>query len=215
VISGDGRHVAFLGEIGVVTQVYVKDLDTGVLEMVSVNNAGQPAEGHGTDPSNRPSISNNGQVVAFAGEYCNSGLGGARCPTPDPRYVSEIWVRDRIAGTLTLGSVLPSGAPATSSDDEVGLSADGRYLSFDNMYNASVPECVTAVNGGNTLWRRDLVAGTTQRINTDVDGDACAVAAQWSPQTMTADGNSIVYTAMHGAYVSATNPEAVYITKLG
>jgi Tol biopolymer transport system component len=216
VISGDGQHVAFLGWIATEYQVYVKDLDTGNVEMVSVNNAGEPTSGYGTYALNRPAISDDGQVVAFAGEYCNTGLPAWRCANADPgHYGVEIWVRDRTAGTLTLGSVGPTGHPATESHDEVSLSADGRYLAFTAAETPWAPECPQSgpSSGGDFVWLRDLSAGTTERVNTDVDGDPCTSATLWSPQSLTPDASSIVYVAMHDGNVSTTNPEVVYITR--
>jgi hypothetical protein len=216
-ISGDGRHVAFLGSVGSGNQVYVKDLDSGDIEMVSVNNAGDPSDGQGPYSLNRPAISHDGQVVAFAGEFCNTGLPAWRCANADPgHYGHQIWVRDRVAGTLTVGSIGPNGSPANSSRDEATLSADGRYLAFTASDTSWVPECPQGgpSAGGDFVWLRDLTAGTTERINTDVDGDGCTAASLWSPQALTPDATSIVYSAHHtDRDTSVTNPIAVYITK--
>ena len=206
VISSDGKHVAFLGWVGTSAQVYVKDLDTGQLEMVSVNNAGQPLTGvYGTYSLNRPTISADGQIVAFAGQYCNAGLPSTFCGDGTVGYTNEIWVRNRTAGTLTVGSVDPAGQPVVDSLQEATLSADGRYLAYTGAsYNI----------GPSSIWLRDLVAGTTERVNTDLDGDSETSPMLWSPQAMTPDASSIVYTASHASVpVSATNPESVYITR--
>jgi Tol biopolymer transport system component len=82
---------------------------------------------------------------------------------------------------------------------QVSLSSDGRYLAYD---------------GPSYVWLRDLVAGTTERLSNEVDGDSNPSTNLWSPQAMTPDASSIVYSAIHGAdHVSTTNPETVYITK--
>jgi len=201
VISNDGKHVAFLGWNGSVMQVYVKDLDTGVIEMVSVNNAGEPASGvWGTYILTSPAISADGQIVAWSGQYCNAGLPSLPCGDGTIPYTDETWVRDRAAGTLTVGSVLPTGDPATTTaQEQPSLSADGRYVAFNTQ---------------GSVWLHDRVAGTTERIDSDIDGNLDPASVLWSPEALTPDASSIVFSALDGSEpVSRTNPEAVYITK--
>jgi Tol biopolymer transport system component len=217
-ISGDGDHVAFLGwAVGTTTpQIYVKDLDSGDIEMVSVNNNGDPVDGQGVYSAARPAMSHDGQVVAFVGEHCNTGLPAWRCANADPgHYGHEVWVRDREAGTLTLGSVGPNDAPASWSMGEPSLSADGRSLAFTASDVTWVPGCPQSGgdSGGLNLWLRDLETGTTERINTDVDGDDCASAYSYSPRSMTPDAQSFVYASSHTGNPGVDDPITVYITK--
>jgi Tol biopolymer transport system component len=215
-ISGDGRHVAFGGvDILGQGQFFVKDLDTGTLEAVSVNNAGQPGTGVYGGGGNAPAISNDGQVVAFTGQFCNMGLASRVCGTGTGVYVYEVWVRDRAAHTTTLGSVSSDGTPIFLTTDSPSLSADGRYVLFETDDTSFAPEC--PATGGRHVYERDRTAGTTQRVDLVTSATTACAADTWaqSNEAMSADGSFVAYTSMvENVDVSATNPEAVYLTRL-
>lgn len=214
-VSGDGSTVAFLAwdTLGH-GQVWVKNLATGVLTIDSRNSAGQLADGgiYGIYPT-RPAISNDGSVVAWSGQHCNMGLASRICGAATGNYVFETWVRDRTAGTTTLGSVGPDGTPADDAHDAVSMSADGTRVLFDDATPSFSPECVAS--GGRHVFERDLVAGTTQRVDLVTGPDGCA-ADSWSAgaPAMSADGSIVVYTGFLAEPVSVTSPEAVYLTRL-
>jgi Tol biopolymer transport system component len=215
-ISGDGRHVAFGGpDILGRGQMFVKDLDTGTLEVVSVNNAGQLGVGTGGGGPEPAAISYDGQVVAFVGQYCNMGLASWICGTGTGVYNREIWVRDRVARTTTLASVASDGTPIFDDGDSPSLSSDGRYVLFETDDASFAPEC--PATGGRHVYERDRTTGTTVRV--DLVASATAVCAAdtftLSNQAMSADGSFVTYTSLvENVDVSATNPEAVYVTRL-
>ena len=96
--------------------------------------------------------------------------------TPDGRYVvfqsnasnlvpndnngaSDVFVRDLVAGTISLVSVNTSGSGSGNgaSQDPV-VSSDGRYVSFDSTASNLVPN---DTNGASDVFVRDLQSGTT------------------------------------------------------
>jgi Tol biopolymer transport system component len=121
-ISADGRFVAFdssatnliARDTNGTVDVFVRDLTTGVTKRVSVDSSGVEAD-HG---SGGPSISANGEVVAFASAATNLIVG-------DRNGWPDIFVRDRcIALWSNYGSgfVGSRGVPALipESDPELG-----------------------------------------------------------------------------------------------
>jgi Tol biopolymer transport system component len=200
-ISEDGRHIAFNSYDGSTWDVKVKDLDTGNLEMVSVNNAGDPGTGSAYSIT-RPAISADGQVVAWIGQYCNMPLPpGSLC------NLDQVWVRDRTTQQTTDGSLTAGGAQQIIEFGQPSLSADGRYLLFDGGDPGL--DCGVIVE-------RDLLTGSV------VSADAsrpCPTGAQLdgAGRAMSADGSYVTFDAMAidaNTDVSATNPRTVFVTRL-
>src|SRR6266516_3742305 len=154
-ISDDGRYVAFTSfatnlAAGTNTgrqQVYVKDMTTGAVLRASVNAATGEA---GDRTSQTPSISGNGQVVAFRSESTNFS------PLSISGVIPEIFARDLVAGTTTLES--PGAATTGRSATTPARSFDGRYLAFEST---GVLDPRDLDNGTLDVYLRDRLAGTT------------------------------------------------------
>jgi hypothetical protein len=214
-ISGDGGHVAFVASDALGrTQTYVKDLDSGTLEAVSVNNAGQLGTGvFGTYPT-APALSYDGEVVAFNGQYCNMGLPSRVCGDGTDSYLNQIWVRDRVTQTTSIGSLSTDGTPISFDSDSPSLSSDGRYVLFETDDANFAPECTA--NGGKHVYERDLSSGTTQRIDV-ISATVPCPSDSWTltNQAMSSDGSYVTFTTLVAdTDVSRTNPEAVFVTRL-
>lgn len=123
-ISGDGRHVAFVtdadnlvdGDRNRSPDVFVADLQSGVVELVSRRAGGGVANG----ASGSPDLSADGRLVAFQSEASNI-LCARRCDTSseDINLLSDVFVFDRERGVLTRASgdadggwLEPSGGPS-------------------------------------------------------------------------------------------------------
>jgi Tol biopolymer transport system component len=127
VLSANGRHVAFVsaarnlatGDTNGVIDVFVKNLETGAVERVSVATGGGQANG----PSFEPALSADGRYVAF--ESFASNL----VPGDDNRR-SDVFVHDRATGTTRRVSVAAGGNAANDDNWTPSLSADGRFVAF-------------------------------------------------------------------------------------
>lgn len=138
-LSADGRYVIFesrasnlvTNDFNGATDVFVRDLEAGVTRLVSINAAGTAsADG----PSESPSISTNGRVVAFASNGANLVPGATN-------RLGEIYVRDWAAGVTrwaTASHVLQARDSATLAYGgyEPALSGDGRYVAFKTRSGA-------------------------------------------------------------------------------
>lgn len=176
VISSSGRFVAFATRAtnlvdpanpsqapNGASQIYVLDLFTGDLQLISATSAGEPGAGDSTDPAITP----DGRFVAFRSEAANLVTG-------DTPMTPDIFVYDRTNMTMTLVS-----AGAFTGSAEPVLSQNGNLVAF------------TALAAGiRQVFLRDLAAGTTTLVSAGAlgPGDADSV----SP-SMTPDGMSVAF----------------------
>jgi Tol biopolymer transport system component len=138
-MSGDGRRIAFVSHAGnLVTndtlqeslQVFVRELGASNTVLASVSTNGRGGNGN----SVAPTISSNGQFVAFVSE-ANDLVDG------DTNGSQDVFVRDLISGTTLLVSAATNGtapfnaAPGNITDPLSGkpmISADGRWVFFES-----------------------------------------------------------------------------------
>lgn len=145
-ISGDGRFVAFMSLAANLVasvsgqQIYLHDRNTGptgTTTLVSHDNSGVPAQGNGA--SSDPSISSNGQVIAFVSLATN-------LLNPAPAVAGQqIYSHDRLAGangTTSLVSMDNSVIPAAGSgaSDRPSANSNGSFVAF----SSSATNLVTA-----------------------------------------------------------------------
>src|SRR5262249_45713738 len=107
-----------------VRDVFVRDRCAHTTERVSVSDSGQ----QGNRPSQLlglPALSDDGEVVVFASDATN--LDPAR-----GNGVTDIFVRDRAAGTTRRVSVAANGEPGNGPSQFPSVSADGRFVVFQS-----------------------------------------------------------------------------------
>jgi len=167
-ISGDGRFVAFIStatnlvdvDTNGVFDVFVRDRDSGTTERVSVDSAEVGAD----DESFSPSISDDGQFVAFESPATN--LVGS-----DTNGAPDIFVRDRGAGTTERVSVQSvtgdEGTGGNQGANRPSISGNGRLVAFeaefDNLVNGDT-------NGIDDVFVHDRDTGETERVSLDDAG---------------------------------------------
>ncbi|MDX3098127.1 S8 family serine peptidase [Streptomyces sp. ME19-03-3] len=117
VISADGRVVVFTNN----WQLFTHDLRTGASEQVSVDSAGAEAD----DWAFAPALSDDGSKVAFYSYAANLAPG-------DTNRQTDVFVRDRTAGTTERVSGALEGAEGDGASDLPSLSGDGRYVAFES-----------------------------------------------------------------------------------
>jgi hypothetical protein len=132
VISPDGRTVAFgSGEYVngfYAPQVYVRNLDTGVTVLASVNAAGQRGD-RGAWPL---AVTNGGTKILFQSSAMNLAPYDVRqCGTAGfPQTACEqLYMRDLTAGITTIVSDRV-GTTVASIESGANMSADGRYVAY-------------------------------------------------------------------------------------
>ena len=129
-ISGDGTVVAFSSTSTTLTslnansvrQVYVKDLSTGDLELISVNNNGQA----GDNDSFSPAVSNDGRYIAFIS--ISSNLDGYAATN---HY--DIYLHDRLNKKTERISFTSTGALSNNHSGLPSISSDGRLVAYMSL----------------------------------------------------------------------------------
>ncbi len=128
--STTGRYVVFQssattlvsGDTNGEPDIFVRDMETGSIELVSVNNAGEQAN-RGSYLSFQRSISGDGRYVVFASSATNLVAG-------DTNNSIDIFVRDREERTTTRVSLGAMGQQATTTSGDATISEDGKVVAF-------------------------------------------------------------------------------------
>jgi Tol biopolymer transport system component len=188
-ISSDGRFVVFLsespylvpGDTNVGHDVFVRDRLAGTTERVSVSSAG--LEASATCIPGEGAISGDGRHVVFASDAADLVPGYTN-------GVTDVFVRDRAAGTTERISVSSSGLEAGGESGSAGtislsISGDGRFVSF---YSAADDLVAGATTG---IFLRDRAAGTTECVTVTPAG-LPTQGWSWSAQ-LSDDGRHVVF----------------------
>ncbi|MFM8332732.1 MAG: TolB family protein, partial [Candidatus Methylumidiphilus sp.] len=163
VLSADGRYVAFfsgasnlaVGDTELdTTDVFVKDMQTGVTAWVSTYSTGGF---HGYSPA----ISADGRLVAFPSTASKLVVG-------DTNGYSDIFIKDLQMGTTTRASTDNAGAQANeNSFYDTTLSADGRFVAFTSYASNLV---AGDTNGAADIFVKDLQTGATALVSASSAG---------------------------------------------
>ncbi len=111
----------------------------------------------GFKASSAPSISSDGQLIAFASDADN-------LVPNDTNGRTDTFVFNRATGAVSLVSVGVNGYAAGTGSAPV-ISPDGRYVVFDNGLDNILPGIT-----GNQLYLRDLQTGTTTLLTARAGG---------------------------------------------
>ena len=227
-VSADGRYVVFAsqradllpnlllpptGDNTLPGNIYVRDLQTGTTTLVSIGLDGQSANSDCTQPV----ISANGRYVLFASQATNLTANPTGSATAN---VSQLFVRDLVAGTTTLVSVDLSGAwcgngvylgtPSTLDDPsryQATISDDGRYVAFESMSDDLTSISKVRTSGYPNLYVRDLVTGTTTLASISADGSSGANYGVDNAE-ISGNGTVVVFTSLSSNLINGVAPPA-------
>jgi Tol biopolymer transport system component len=170
-ISADGRVIAFASNAEDLVRgdenghdyfdILAHDLIAGTTELVSISTTGVQANG---DPPSSCVISADGRYVAFDSTADTLVPG-------DTNSRTDVFVRDRAAGTTERVSLGPAGAQPNQGCFGPSISADGRFVAFSSSATNLVPDKTTFTAD---VYLRDRLAATTERLSLGpggVEGD--------------------------------------------
>jgi hypothetical protein len=208
----NGRSVAISGGT-VFFRRPERDQARHVTERVSVLTGGFEANGASFLSTRGSPISSDGRFVGFVSSAANLGVVG----------VLQTFVRDRLAGTTEMVSVDDLGAPLFADASTrngfagFGLSADDRFVTFDEALHPGVLQNEAVV--------RDRTLGTTQVVSTTSGGslgdhDSASYSWNGSP-SISADGRYVAFgslstnfapgTTVDCSAVGAPNCQQIYV----
>ncbi|KAA0583491.1 calcium-binding protein [Azospirillum sp. B21] len=163
-LSSDGTTVAFASDAEFLVpndtngtfDVFVKDMVTGQVTLVSQTAGGVSANGFSTSPA----LSADGRIVAFESRADDLVPG-------DTNGQGDIFVKDLSTGAVTLASLTADGAQTNDFSASPKLSADGSKLVFTSAATNLVPG---DVNGEMDTFLKDLTTGQVTLVSQSADG---------------------------------------------
>lgn len=199
-ISTDGQFIAFdsaATNLAGATcnngfnQVYVRDRTAGTTRCVSVNSN----DNQGNQDSHAPSISSDGQFIAFDSAATN--LAGGKCNNG----FNHIFVRNRTTGTTTCVSVNSNGTEGNGDSFDPSISSNGQMVAFHSSATNLTARCT---NGNSHVYVHDLTNGQTRCVSVDsnenqgdgnsdlakISGDGLFVAFESDATNLTAECNN-------------------------
>ena len=184
-ISGNGRYVMFssdasnlvAGDRNRLSDIFVRDLQTGTTELVTVATDGTQSDAESDFYGAAPS--EDGRYIAFSTAATTLVPG-------DTNGVSDVFLRDQVAGITKRISVSATGVQADGSSSSVALSATGRYATF---YTAASNLGGSVLGGG--VGVKDLQTGEFELASVSTDG-AAGNGFAGAPD-VSADGQRVVF----------------------
>lgn len=176
-VSADGALVAFVsaadnlvsGDANGKEDIFVKDMRTGAVTLVSGSAAGVAADGNST----RPAIAADGSRVGFDTTATSLFAGDtARCGAGDSAASCfDVLVKSLADGTVALASADKKGAQGNWNSYSPSLSADGRLVAFRSEASNLVKGSENTCSDGASFWNcsdifvKDVESGKIQRIS--------------------------------------------------
>lgn len=186
-ISGDGRRVAFeslasnlaANDNNGVTDVFVRDMVTGVTTLASVRSAGG---GSGNGRSFNPKLTSDGRWLLF--ESAASNLAGA------PSMGADIFLRDlQTASTVWVSTnTIRSGSDNALARDPV-ISANGRFVAWVSQ----VTNTTANPGRGLEIFLRDMQTGVTTALATNAISYFGGAPAIFDNLTLSSNGQFIAF----------------------
>ncbi|MBW6468849.1 MAG: cell wall-binding repeat-containing protein [Coriobacteriia bacterium] len=155
VVSGDGLYVAFISkasnlvpdDTNGVQDAFVRNMQTGAIERVSVTNSGEQSTGWAYGPL---AIADDDYSVIFTTASANFGSSKG-----------QVYLRDWQAGTTSMVSRAPDGQPGDDSSFPDDITPDGRFVAFTSRASN-----ITGETGGyDHIIVRELDTETTWIVN--------------------------------------------------
>ena len=204
-ISNDGRFVAFASSANLIpgvsgSQIYIHDWQTNQTSLVSQNAVGIAGNG----ASSQPTISSNGQFVAF------TSLAANLAATPGGSG-TQIFLRDTQINTTVLVSRVGLGNAGDGASSQPTISSNGQFVAFtsaaSNLTGDPDP-------GSSQIFLRDTAGNGTSLVSKDnssppVPGDGLS-----NTPSVSANGGFVAFSSVSINLGTAGGNQQIYVRAL-
>lgn len=199
-ISSDGRYVVFgsfagnlaPGDSNLRDDVFLRDRQTGVTELLSVSTADEPGNGH----SMYPDVSDDGRYIIYHSLADNLVAG-------DSNGQSDVFLRDRDTGATTLLSAGIGGSAADGISHFAVISADGRFAAYPSDAANLV---LGDTNGQRDIFLQEIASGDVERVNISISGGESSGPS--SSAAIDGSANTVAYQSFADNLVAADSNDA-------
>jgi Tol biopolymer transport system component len=185
VFSPDGSTILFVSqssnlinnEVHYDYQVYLKNIFTGEVSLISTSSAGV----RGFQASDLPRFTPDGNKVVFMSTAANLVPG-------DTNVKNDLFLKDLATGVVTRLTTTSAGQQANGDSSRFDVSPDGTKIVFDSLATNLV---AGDTNDSTDVFLKDLVTGIVTRISTSatgVEGNQISRGPVFSP-----DGSNIAF----------------------
>ena len=193
-ISSDGRYVAFststslvAADTNALTDIYVRDTMLGTTTLVSIDAAGNQGNADATSPS----ISTDGNSIAFASAATNFASGGTN-------GFSQLYVRNISANTTTLVSATAAHVQGNGASTSPVLTPNGQFVAFTST---STNFDAKGTSGGTDVYVHNLTANTTVRAS--VTSAAARGNGHSEAPTISANGRFVAFESVATNFIAS------------
>lgn len=185
-INRDGRYIVFesvatnlvANDTNGASDIFLRDMDSGIVTRVSVAAAGTEANG----PGYRTDISGDGKYIVFHSDADNLVPG-------DTNTARDVFVRDAVAGSIARVSVPPGGGETDGDSQNPAISTDGRYVAFESWATNLVTGDTNSIRD---IFVRDLTTNAVSRASVAYTSIAEADGISYSPD-ISSDGRYVTF----------------------
>lgn len=164
-LSNTGRYISFVSKANnlvnndnnYIEDLFIRDLQTGVTQLVSVTQSGQQAQAEGVYLFSRPSF--DGRYVAFASRAVEYPGGNGE------DY--QLYIKDMVTGELFNESAFGNNGIVEIASGELYLSDDGQSIIFSSR---SEIDPFHVGNGVSQVYLKDLTDDSYTLLSTSTDG---------------------------------------------
>lgn len=212
-LTSNSRYVAFNGPLDNLTaqdgdhltDAFVRDMSTGTTTMVSTHDPALPSL-TGNDDSYIMGVGWHETAMSADGRYITFTSRADNLVPNDTNFSTDVFVADKLTGTVTLASANAAGTASASGDSQSpAISADGHLVAFTSIANdlVSTPDS----NGSGDVFVRNLTTNQTTLVSVNSAGTASTSGGASVP-VLTPDGRYVVFRS--NSFDLTNNPPSGY-----
>ena len=203
-LSNDNKKVVFQSsadnlvpdDTNDLTDIFVKNLDTGAIVRVSVNKDGEEAN----------DICNNGQFSPTSSNKVLFQSYADNLVPDDTNSSMDLFIKDLSTGVVTRVSTAVDGTESSADSYNASFSADGKKVVFESYADNLIPN---DTNSSNDIFIKNIASGVVTRVSVAADGTE-ADSSSYNP-SLSADGKKVIFESMASNLVPGYSSGGNYI----